>query len=240
MLLAIRLPKRYMPIAYCDIQLPNETVQSGTSYGVGMRCQNCVGVDFAGALGFCHRISDLTDGSSNTILVIEDASRPSATGGHYNQASGGGRWLAGFAVNVDGSQLFAGPDAGVNLTPGGGTFGAPNRWADPDCGSGVSGPPNSQSPGDHGIINNNASPTGGGGTFAGDEGALGSGNPTSNPTCNWGVNNCGPNDEPFSQHIGGCHALLGDGTVRFISQNTSVFIIAQLAKRGDGIPLGDF
>ena len=91
------------------------------------------------------------------------------------------------------------PPDEVPGTPGG-PYGAPNRWADPDNGSGVSGPPNLGS-GANDIINNNATPAGG---------------PVS---CPWATNNCGPNDEPFSQHVGGCHGLLGDGSVRFISEN---------------------
>jgi len=230
----------YMPIAYVDIQLPNQTNTSGTSYGLGLRCQKCAGVDTAGALGFCHRVSDITDGTSNTMLIIEDSGRPTGTGGHYNQANPA-QWLGGnVPLGFTAGEMMQGPDAGTGLTPGSGTYGAPNRWADPDCGSGISGPPNSTSPGSNGIINNNKSPQGGGGTYAGDNGVLSSGNPTPNPTCNWGVNNCGPNDEPFSPHIGGAHALMGDGSVRFISENIAVYTVAQLANRQDGIPVGDF
>ena len=230
----------YMPIAYCDIQLPSDTVASGTSYGIGMRCQNCVGVDVAGALGHCHKIADITDGTSNVMLVIEDASRPTATGGHYDQGQAS-RWLGGIVpANIQSSDLFASVDMGIGVTPGGGTFGAPNRWADPDSGSGISGPPNATSPGQYGTIDNNPYPTGGGGTFAADQGTLGGGNPTANATCNWGVNNCGPNDEPFSQHVGGCHALMGDGTVRFLSANLNTLVIAMLAKRADGNAVGDY
>jgi prepilin-type N-terminal cleavage/methylation domain-containing protein len=230
----------YMPVAYCDIQLASETAITGTPNGVGLRCQNCAGIDVGGALGHTRKVAAITDGLSNVILVIEDSGRPTATGGHYDQGAAN-RWISGTVPsNVDSTQLFTGPDAGINLTVGGGTYGAPNRWADPDNGSGISGPTNSTAPGNHGVINNNKSPFGGGGTLSGDFTALGSGNPTSWPTCNWGVNNCGPNDEPFSQHVGGCHALMGDGTVRFLSENLDVITIAELAKRADGNPVGEY
>ena len=95
---------------------------------------------------------------------------------------------------------------------------APNRWADPDNGSGVSGPPMNRGK----IINNNYTPVGG----------------PSN--CPWSLNNCGPNDEPFSFHTGGCHAGLGDGSVRFISDSTDSDIIRRLCSRADGETIGEF
>lgn len=210
----------YMPIAYTDI-----------SPTTGLRDKSTGGVlhsDIGGALGFCRRFSEITDGLSNTCLVIEDSNRPTMTAGHYNQPSvmtfpGGPAGAPGY----DQTQLFATAD----VVPGtfGGPYGAPNRWADPDNGSGVSGPP-TMDPSDplyqggksSNVINNNVTPNGG---------------PS---TCPWSANNCGPNDEPFSGHVGGCHLLLGDGSVRFISENTYVHIVRRLCNRRDGEPLGDF
>lgn len=98
---------------------------------------------------------------------------------------------------------------------------APNRWADPDSGSGVSGPPNATtSP--IGIINQNKTPKGG------------------PAACPWTTNNCGPNDEPFSLHVGGAHALLCDGTVRFISENTDTHIVRRLCSRADGEVISEY
>ena len=57
--------------------------------------------------------------------------------------------------------------------------------------------------------------------------AAGNGNLNNNggpATCKWSTNNCGPNDEPFSFHVGGCHALMGDGAVRFISENIDAWM----------------
>ena len=98
----------------------------------------------------------------------------------------------------------------------------PNRWADSDNGQGISGQANSTASNVLGIINQNATPFGG------------------PAACPWTQNNCGPNAEPFSLHIGGCHALLCDGSIRFISQNIDTQTIRRLADRADGEVLGDF
>ena len=106
----------------------------------------------------------------------------------------------------------------------GGIYSAPGRWADPDSANGVSGP-SSASPAitaPVGIINNFKVPVGG------------------PAQCPWLTNNCGPNDEPFSLHTGGCHALLGDGTVRFISENIDTQIVRRLSDPADGEVIGDF
>lgn len=105
--------------------------------------------------------------------------------------------------------------------PGGGTKTAPNRWADGDSGAGVSGPPNAVA-GNVQIINNNKNPLGG---------------PAS---CPWTTNNCGPNNEPFSVHVGGAHALLADGAVKFLSENLDVNVVRRLCGRNDGELIGDF
>ena len=94
----------------------------------------------------------------------------------------------------------------------------PNRWADGDTGNGVSGPP----AGDSAIINNNSNPRGG------------------PAACPWATNNCGPNDEPFSFHTGGCHALLGDGSVRFLSENLDRDVVRRLSDPSDGEVVGEF
>jgi prepilin-type N-terminal cleavage/methylation domain-containing protein len=191
----------YMPLAYVDYD------------SAGVRHANVQGFDFRGALGFCNPISTVTDGLSNTILVIEDAGRPTANGGSYDISAG---VTLGGAQQTDTTQLANGKNA-TPFSPGG-NFGVPGRWADPDNGSGISGPPNSVLQ----FINNNKTPTGG----------------PSN--CSWGLNNCGPNDEPFSQHVGGCHALLGDGGVRFLSENMDFNTLRFLANPKDGGVVGDY
>jgi prepilin-type processing-associated H-X9-DG protein len=81
----------------------------------------------------------------------------------------------------------------------------------------VSGPSNALSPGDRTAqINNFANPVGG------------------PPECRWAVNNCGPNDEPFSFHTGGVNCAMGDGSVRFIRNGVSGVTLKWLAGAQDG------
>lgn len=41
-----------------------------------------------------------------------------------------------------------------------------------------------------------------------------------------------------SQHVGGCHFLLADGSVHFSSQNMDLNVYRQLGQRADGLPNG--
>lgn len=110
---------------------------------------------------------------------------------------------------VDTTQLAA----AKNQTPyvAGGNFGVPVRWADPDGASGVSGPPANRGA----IINHNKIPA-------------------SEPSaCPWSTNNCA------SLHVGGCHARMGDGAVRFIVENTDTQTIRRLCGPKDGEVVGD-
>ena len=198
----------YMPIAYTDID-PITGARNPSVAGVALNA------DSNGALGACRKMSDSTDGTSNTMLVIEDAGRQTGASGKADITSvkfiGGSR-------GYDSTQLYAAADVAPGVP--GGVFSAPNRWADQDGGSGVSGAGNF--PSETKIINNNSTPKGG---------------PAG---CLWRVNNCGPNDEPFSQHTGGCQAVLGDGSVRFLSENLDRQIIRRLSNPQDGEVLGEF
>ena len=53
--------------------------------------------------------------------------------------------------------------------------------------------------------------------------------------------NCISNNMPLnSPHTGGVHALMGDGTVRFLSNSLPLAVLANLATRDDKVPLGEF
>lgn len=51
-------------------------------------------------------------------------------------------------------------------------------------------------------------------------------------TANWGA--------AGSQHTGGCHVALGDGSVRFVSENIDTLTRYRLAHMADGQPMGEF
>ena len=61
------------------------------------------------------------------------------------------------------------------------------------------------------------------------------------PTAGAGASNIyGPNTILNSYHTGGIHALLADGSVRFLSQNMNFGTLQQLGVRDDGLVIGDF
>ena len=193
----------YMPVAYTDIDSTGARVSLG------------VGVDVDSCLGNYNKIAATTDGLSNTIMIIEDSGKPADIVGVKYAA---GNVTGGLQSGVVASALHGVTNAANGPIPAGAPACAPNRWADPDSGSGVSGPPANRG----GIINQNKTPAGG------------------PANCLWTTNNCGSNDEPFSFHVGGCHALLGDGSVRFLSENLDTQTVVRLMARADGNVVGEF
>jgi prepilin-type N-terminal cleavage/methylation domain-containing protein len=146
----------------------------------------------------------VTDGSSSTLLWIEDAGRA------HPDVSIFGAYSARFTP-------VSGAADPINMSSG------PNgrrafAWADADAvGNGYSGPSNAISPGSRvARLNNYPSPTGG------------------PPECRWSVNNCGPNDEPFAFHPGGVNATMGDGAVRFLTDGIDGVVVKWLVGAEDG------
>ncbi len=163
-----------------------------------------------------NKVANTSDGLSNTIAVFEQSGRPGNLVGNYTT-----NWLyiAANGANVGGAN---GADSTQLPSAGGSAQTAPNRWADSDSGVGVSGQNNSVAGNIVAVLNGNKTPQGG---------------PVA---CPWTQNNCGPNNEPFSVHTGGLHVLLGDGTVRFISENIAWLTVRNLFGANDGQIVGDF
>lgn len=147
-------------------------------------------------------LASTTDGTSNTILCIEDAGRANPSVGAYGSLSAR-RSPVSVPVN---------PIPMMNGTNGRRMY----AWADPDAvTNGLSGPSNSLTI-KKAKINNNNLPVGG------------------PANCLWSVNNCGPNDEPFSFHVGGAMACMGDGSVKFIVDTVDPIVLKWMAAAADG------
>jgi prepilin-type N-terminal cleavage/methylation domain-containing protein/prepilin-type processing-associated H-X9-DG protein len=146
------------------------------------------------------RFANCTDGTSNTFLCIEDASRAYPTVAKFGAASARPSPLATSADAMPSNlrRVFA--------------------WADPDAvTNGFSGPNGATVAGDRvAKVNNHKAPVGG---------------PSS---CLWTVNNCGPNDEPFSFHPGGVNVVMGDGSVRFLVDTLDALVLKALVGANDG------
>jgi prepilin-type processing-associated H-X9-DG protein len=150
-------------------------------------------------------MDDIKDGTSSTLALGEDSS-------YRNNEI------------IFPYQLSSAPDSGtIDVNPSGKR--AINRWAEPDQGNGVSGPPTGDpnsplflnTPGPY--INQWATPVGGG------------------TQCPWSTNNCGPNDELFSSHTGGVQTVFCDGHVQFLRQNITGTTLRYLCDPTDGMVL---
>lgn len=152
-------------------------------------------------------IIGITDGASNTILLIEDAGRAHPQVGTYGAAASSGRLSAMNTGNIANQMTL--PATGARRV---------FAWVDADAATnGISGPNNAPAGAARiAKINNHSSPTGG---------------PS---TCPWATNNCGPNDEPFGFHTGGCMAVMGDGSVRFLRDSIPPLSLKFLAGADDG------
>jgi len=148
-------------------------------------------------------IVGVTDGTSNTFLIIEDAGRAYPTIAIYGSGS------SRDSVIADGVPKENGTGNGRRMF----------AWADPDSfANGVSGP-HQDGTNKKARVNNNSNPAGG------PPGATG---------CPWQLNNCGPNDEPFSFHTGGVNAVMGDGSVRFVRDSIDPLVLKYSTGATDG------
>ena len=203
------------------------------------------------------KTSNVVDGSSNTVLFMEDAGRTTKIVAKRFPKIPDSTWVRTAANGVvliqsndpywvNGTTDFStGPDS--TSQPGLIT----NRWADPESGSGVSGAGNDEGTSSsvagyrtYPIINNNKSILPGGKTSGGTISQYGGGvngqrdagtATAAGANCSWDRNNCGPNNEPFSMHAGGgCFAGFGDGSVHWLSEKLDVQVIRQLIDPSDG------
>jgi prepilin-type N-terminal cleavage/methylation domain-containing protein/prepilin-type processing-associated H-X9-DG protein len=151
----------------------------------------------------------VTDGTSSTILWIEDAGRA------HPEVSIHGAFSTRFTP-VSGAADPINMSSGAN---GRRVF----AWADADAVSnGYSGPSNAVSPGSKvARLNNYASPYGG------------------PEECRWSVNNCGPNDEPFAFHPGGVNVTMGDGSVQFLADSIDGVVVKWMVGAEDGETIND-
>ena len=203
----------YSPATYVDID-PTTGLKNGLSgqtYGPYPTGGGSVNAAQEGMLPlYPLSIGSVTDGLSNTVAIWEDSGKPSGVVGKYP-------WIytLGNAPGLDSTQMCGTGQA----------FTCPGRWADSDSAGGISGQNNNVLGGTIQVINGNKTPIGG---------------PTGAGGCPWSTTNCGPNNEPFSLHVGGVHALMGDGAVRFISENINWLTVRNLSARADGGVIGDF
>ena len=160
-------------------------------------------------------ITAIADGTSNTIMIVEDA-------GRNDHGTGSGTYET-LSTHTDPWAGVAGVDDKAACT---GDLRSVSRWADPDAtGSGVSGPPATVirpavAPFYTHWVNNCSAPMGGDAS-----------------TCLWTANNCGPNDEPFGFHPAGCNSVFADGSVHFLGERIAPAVMRALIARADGLTI---
>jgi prepilin-type N-terminal cleavage/methylation domain-containing protein/prepilin-type processing-associated H-X9-DG protein len=139
-------------------------------------------------------ISQVTDGLSNTVMIMEDPRDPYFASPYKEQIS-----TAFYFYPDDGFRRF-------------------HRLHEADNCIGVSG-----------RINNQGTPEKAEAPYLSTNG--------SHPAQG---SNAGKNDEPGSYHNGGINVLLGDGSVRWLSDSTDVQILRRLISRDQGETIGTY
>jgi prepilin-type N-terminal cleavage/methylation domain-containing protein/prepilin-type processing-associated H-X9-DG protein len=204
----------YVPTIYSDIN-PDPTQPAPPSRVTATR--------MSGALAYpASPLSAITDGTTQTLALIEDAGRrPSGYGATCSTGTLSHQQMTA-TTNPDQS-AFTSADTTTTAPCAGGTGPcyAPWRWADEDCGIGVSGQASSDRTN---FINGNNSPFGG--AMHND-----------NSGCLWSSTNCGPNEEPFAFHPRGCNALFMDGAVRFLTDNIDGRTLRYMVTAAESIPV---
>ena len=209
----------YMPIAYTDIDPTTgaRCTLSGTCATYRVDAMLTLHNAVIGS-GTASPPSITTVSSQNTALIIKKSGRKiSAIGDGTSNTMG---------VVEDVGKVYEGfsPFMLANYKAYSGS-GSPSpsglrnnyRWAEPDSANGVSGPHKATGASStQAKINNNASPKGG------------------PPGCSWSLNNCGPNDEPFSFHSGGVNAVFGDGHVQFVRDSISPQVLRAVCTANGG------
>ena len=143
----------------------------------------------------------ISDGTSHTIALAEDSPKNFET-------------ISPFMSSNLPDPLVA---AGNAAEPPASGFRAMNRWAEPDCAIGISGPINAAPNNLKGVVNNNPEPIGG---------------PLD---CPWKSSNCGPNGEIFSMHPAGAHVVLCDGSVQLLTSALDPRVARKLVTRAEGV-----
>ncbi len=197
----------YMPITYTDI----DPKPVGNNNLVGLRNRQTTATGCFTRTGM--RLSEMCDGTSNTIMIAESAGRLPETSRPFMCGQ-----LADSLCNMSTGQTNANTKNGVAPTDTCTKTGrrAFWRWAEPTCAGGISGQRN------YGVsnqyfhfVNGNKDPMYGGTTAElavasclapPDEGTT--------AKCLWTWTNCGPNDEIFGWHNGGAFVVMADGAVR--------------------------
>lgn len=183
----------YMPTVYTDINPDTGDREKSSTTSRGSR------IDGALALAKV-TFARISDGTSKTVAIAEDVGRNYET-------------VTPFTTSKYPDILDIAADA---ATDSGNR--ALNRWAEPDTGNGVSGPPAGSPGAGSQVINNNSSPIGG------------------PDDCKRETNNCGPNDEIFSFHPGGANAVFADGSVHFLNESINAIPMRALVGRSEGDP----
>ena len=232
----------YMPISYCDIDpLTGLRGKTGQLDSTGLKLIKRPGVlqnfgntkDIYGYYGYTgngvgitgpvgvggNTVTNIIDGASNTIMIGEDSS-------YRNHEAVFPFQLSKAVDPISVAANFAAPPATTYVNTSGKR--AINRWADPDSGNGVSGPPQADPASAYytGItvyrgayINQNNFPLGGNTGVGG---------------CPWSFHNCGPNDEFFGPHNGGCYVGFADGHVTYLRDDVPGDVLRYLCVPDDG------